>query len=80
MLASVPASMLNQNSPDSGIPNRIDVKASRFNDGVLDLSLPYCKAYPALPPVQFGAKGKAAIKHLLFGRMLAALGCIALRR
>src|SRR5665647_1315408 len=29
MLASFPASMLNQNSPDLGIPNRIDLKASR---------------------------------------------------
>ena len=30
MLASIPASMLNQNPPDLGIPNRIDLKASRF--------------------------------------------------
>ena len=29
MLASVPANMLNQNSPDLGIPNRIDLKTSR---------------------------------------------------
>ena len=31
MLASVPASMLNQNSPDLGIPNRIELKTSRFS-------------------------------------------------
>ena len=31
MLASIPASMLNQNPPDLGIPNRIDLKASRFS-------------------------------------------------
>jgi hypothetical protein len=30
MLASSPASMLNQNRPDLGIPNRIDLKTSRF--------------------------------------------------
>jgi hypothetical protein len=30
MLASVPASMLNQNTSDLGIPNRIDPKTSRF--------------------------------------------------
>src|SRR5258707_14570665 len=29
MLASVPASMLNQSRPDLGIPNRIDLKTSR---------------------------------------------------
>ena len=29
MLASLPASMLNQNPSDLGIPNRIDLKASR---------------------------------------------------
>jgi hypothetical protein len=31
MLASVPASMLNQNTSDLGIPNRIDLKTSRFS-------------------------------------------------
>jgi hypothetical protein len=31
ILASIPASMLNQNSPDLGIPNRVDLKASRFS-------------------------------------------------
>ena len=31
MLASIPASMLNQNGPDLGIPNRIDLKTSRFS-------------------------------------------------
>ncbi len=31
MLASIPASMLNQNRPDLGIPNRIDLKTSRFS-------------------------------------------------
>ena len=31
MLASIPASMLNQNPPDLGIPNRIDLKTSRFS-------------------------------------------------
>jgi hypothetical protein len=30
MLASIPASMLNQNSPDLGILNRIDLMTSRF--------------------------------------------------
>src|SRR5260370_2485440 len=30
MVASVPASMLNQNTSDLGIPNRIDLKTSRF--------------------------------------------------
>src|SRR5947209_945138 len=34
MLASIPASMLNQNPPDLGIPNRIDLKASRFSLGL----------------------------------------------
>ena len=33
MLASIPASMLNQNGPDLGIPNRIDLKTSRFKVG-----------------------------------------------
>src|SRR5713226_5867064 len=33
MLASIPASMLNQNRPDLGIPNRIDLKTSRFRIG-----------------------------------------------
>src|SRR2546421_6308574 len=32
MLASIPASMLNQNPPDLGIPNRINLKASRFRN------------------------------------------------
>jgi hypothetical protein len=31
ILASIPASMLNQNSPDLGIPNRVDLKASRLS-------------------------------------------------
>jgi hypothetical protein len=31
MLASFPASMLNQNGPDLGIPNQINLKASRFS-------------------------------------------------
>jgi hypothetical protein len=31
MLASIPASMLNQNRPDLGIPNRIDLMTSRFS-------------------------------------------------
>jgi hypothetical protein len=31
MLASVPASMLNQNRPDLGIPNRFNLKTSRFS-------------------------------------------------
>ena len=34
MLASVPASMLNQNTSDLGILNRIDLKTSRFSEGV----------------------------------------------
>ena len=34
MLASIPASMLNQNPPDLGIPNRIDLKASRFSHAI----------------------------------------------
>ena len=34
MLASFPASMLNQNKPDSGIPNRISLKSSRFSADV----------------------------------------------
>jgi hypothetical protein len=33
MLASSPASMLNQNSPDLGIPNRIELKTSRSSLG-----------------------------------------------
>ena len=33
MPASLPASMLNQNSPDLGIQNRFNLKASRFSVG-----------------------------------------------
>ena len=31
MLASIPASILNQNRPDLGIPNRFRIKSSRFS-------------------------------------------------
>jgi hypothetical protein len=34
MLASSPASMLNQNSADLGIPNRIELKTSRYFDAI----------------------------------------------
>jgi hypothetical protein len=33
MLASFPASMVNQKSPDLGIPNRFSINSSRFNVG-----------------------------------------------
>src|SRR5229473_6099874 len=34
MLASIPASILNQNRPDLGIPNRFRLKSSRFSRGM----------------------------------------------
>jgi hypothetical protein len=37
MLASIPASILNQSRPDLGIPNRFRLKSSRFNENAIDL-------------------------------------------
>ena len=50
MLASIPASMLNQNPPDLGIPNRIDLKTSRFSVvWAIDKALARKKVKPVPP-------------------------------
>jgi hypothetical protein len=51
MLASSPASMLNQNSPDLGIPNRISLKTSRSRHLFVDRG-----SIPHLPAALVGIK------------------------
>jgi hypothetical protein len=70
MLASIPASMLNQNPPDLGIPNRIDLKASRFSIAasgmVLALAAPPTSATAAITDPIFAlveAHRSAAVAH-----------------
>jgi len=73
MLASFPASMLNQNGPDLGIPNRIDLKTSRFRLTILteDARATVQREPPNSLDLVFADGGVG--KHVLLDEMLALL-------